>query len=221
MHLRPPPARLLAIGFTLIAAGCASTRPLPYTGIASAPYLRPNADSRGDRTPYAYQAAQVDWQQYSRVMLDPVGIYVGPDNQFEKVSEQDRRMLADYMGEQFREALAHRYWFSSGPGPGTLRVRLTLTGAKPSTRLIGTMMKVDLAGGPYNAVQAARGREGAFIGSVSYSVEIFDTASNRLLAAYVEKQYPSAMNLKASVGTLEAAKAGIRKGAEALTRKLW
>lgn len=221
MFSRKSAASLMAAGLVLFAGGCASTRPLPYSGIESSRYLRPNDDSRGDRMPYAYQAPDVDWKRYSRVMLDPVGVYAGPDGQFEKISEQDKRMLADYMGEQFREALAHRYWFSPGPGPETLRVRLTLTGAKPTTKVIGTVMKVDLAGGPYNAVQAARGREGAFIGSVSYSVEIFDTHTNKLLAAYVEKQYPNAMNFKASLGSLDAAKAGIRKGAEELTKKLW
>jgi len=51
-------------------------------------------------------------------------------------------------------------------------------------------------------------------GSVSYAVEIYDAGTNRLLGAYVSKQYPNAMNVKASIGGLGAAKAGIRKGAE-------
>ncbi|MFT4247848.1 MAG: DUF3313 domain-containing protein [Pseudomonas sp.] len=221
MHVPKRMASLTAAALILFASGCATTRPVAYSGIESSRYLRPNSDSRGDRTPYAYQAPRVDWKRYSRVMLDPVDIYAGADGQFEKISDQDKRVLADYMSEQFREALAHRYWFSPDPGPETLRVRLTLTGAKPTKKVIGTVMKVDLAGGPYNAVQAARGREGAFIGSVSYSVEIFDTHTNELLVAYVEKQYPNAMDFKASLGSLDAAKAGIRKGAEELTKKLW
>ncbi|HBK46750.1 MAG TPA: DUF3313 domain-containing protein [Xanthomonadaceae bacterium] len=221
MYLRKSLAGLTITGLVLFSGGCASTRPVPYAGIESSRYLRPNDESRGDRMPYAYQARQVDWKRYSRVMLDPVRVYAGSDSQFEKISEHDKKMLAGYMSEQFREALAHRYWFSPEPGPETLRVRLTLTGAKPTTKVIGTVMKVDLAGGPYNAVQAARGREGAFIGSVSYSVEILDAHTDELLAAYVEKQYPNAMNFKASLGSLDAAKAGIRKGAEELTKKLW
>ncbi|SON81322.1 hypothetical protein XFF6166_50037 [Xanthomonas citri pv. fuscans] len=35
-----------------------------------------------------------------------------------------------------------------------------------------------------------------------------------MLAAYVEKQYPNAMNIKASLGAYDAAKAGIRLGAK-------
>lgn len=102
----------------------------------------------------------------------------------------------------------------------TVRIRITLTGAKPNKRVIGTIMKVDIGGGSYNAVQAARGKEGAFSGSVSYAVEIFDAQSNRLLAAYVEKQYPSALNIKASLGAYDATKAGIRKGADQFVQGL-
>ena len=80
--------------------------------------------------------------------------------------------------------------------------------------------KFDLAGGPYNVVQSIRGKEGAFSGSVSYAVEIYDASNNRLLSAYVSKQYPNAMNVKASIGGLGAAKAGIRKGAEDLVARL-
>ena len=48
----------------------------------------------------------------------------------------------------------------------------------------------------------------------------YDAPTNRLLNAYVEKQYPSAMNVKATVGSLSASKTGIQKGADALVAKL-
>ncbi|MEE7567753.1 DUF3313 domain-containing protein [Xanthomonas sp. Kuri4-3] len=192
---------------------------MPYAGLASSRYLQPSDDSRGDRAPYAYQG-EVDWAAYSRVILEPVTIYRGADAQFEKVSEEQKQQIARYMQQEFNYALSKRYYPTTRPGPGTLRVRLLLTGAEVNKKVIGTVMKFDLAGAPYNAVQAARGREGAFSGSVSYAVEIYDTQRDALLAAYVEKQYPSAMNPKASLGTLDASKAGIRKGAEALIARL-
>ncbi|NIK02989.1 DUF3313 domain-containing protein [Xanthomonas cannabis] len=204
---------LAVVGISLI--GCSSTRPLPYSQLPSSSYLRPHDGSRGDRMPYAYHS-NVDWTRYRAAIVEPVAIYRGPDAQFEEVPEQDRRMLADDMQQQFGYALARRWRPTTVAGSDTVRVRLTLTGAKPSKRVLGTVMKVDLGGGSYNAVQAARGKEGAFSGSVSYAVEIFDAQSDRLLAAYVEKQYPSAMNIKANLGAYGAAKAGIRKGAEQL-----
>lgn len=206
---------LVMVSVTLI--GCASTRPMPYSQLPSASYLRPHDGSRGDRMPYSYKS-EVDWTRYRAALIEPVSIYRGPDAQFEDVPEQDKRMLADYMQQEFGNAIGQRWQRATTAESDSLRVRITLTGAKPSKRVLGTLMKVDIGGGSYNAVQAARGKEGAFSGSVSYAVEIFDAQSNRLLAAYVEKQYPSAMNIKASLGAYDAAKAGIRKGAEQLVK---
>jgi hypothetical protein len=57
-------------------------------------------------------------------------------------------------------------------------------------------------------------------GSVIYTVEIFNAPSGRLLRAFVTKQYPDAMNIKASLGPLRASMTGIRKGAEELAEQL-
>ncbi|MCD0257485.1 DUF3313 domain-containing protein [Xanthomonas melonis] len=208
---------LALVGLAL--CGCASTGPMPYRLLASSSYLRPHDGSRGNRMPYAYQS-EVDWSRYRAAIIEPVAIYRGPDAQFENVPEQDKRMLADEMQQHFGNAIARRWRPTLSADRDTLRIRMTLTGAKPSKRVLGTLMKVDLGGGSYNVVQAARGKQGAFSGSVSYAVEIFDAQTDRLLAAYVEKQYPSAMNIKASLGAYDAAKAGIRKGAEQLVEGL-
>jgi hypothetical protein len=69
-------------------------------------------------------------------------------------------------------------------------------------------------------VQTFRGKEGTFTGFVIYSVEVYDASTNRLLSAYVTKQYPSPWNIGASFGALSAAKTGIEKGADALVAQL-
>jgi hypothetical protein len=99
-------------------------------------------------------------------------------------------------------------------------VRLTLTGAVANTPVLGTLSRFDLAGAVYNGVQAARDGEGMMTGSVIYGVEIFDAPISRLLGAYVTKQYPNAYDIKASVGALAAATAGVDKGADALMAQL-
>jgi len=59
-----------------------------------------------------------------------------------------------------------------------------------------------------------------FTGSVIYAVEIYDAPTNRLLAAFVTKQYPGSLNVLATLGSLAAAKTGIEKGADALLAQL-
>ena len=57
-------------------------------------------------------------------------------------------------------------------------------------------------------------------GYVNFAVELKDAGSNELLLAYVAEQYPNAMNVGATFGSLSAAETGIDKGAEQLLEKL-
>jgi hypothetical protein len=124
------------------------------------------------------------------------------------------------MDVHFRTALAERFSIVGTSMPRAIRVKATLTGAKANTRFLSTFSRFDLAGGPYNLVQAARGEEGALTGSVSYAVEVFDAPSGRLLKAYVAKQFPNAWNLQATLGALDVSKAGIENAADDLVAQL-
>lgn len=211
--------REASVGIAILAcAACATTKPVAYSGLASSSQLRANTSDESGRIPYAY-LTDVTWRAYDNVIVDPVTIYNGADNQFEKIQESDKQTLARYMEEQFSNSLSQRFKLVNTALPRTLRVRLSLTGAKRTPQVVGTVTKIDLMGGPYNVVQGIRGKEGAFGGSVSYAVEIYDAATNELLSAFVEKQYPNAMNMKASFGALAASKADIRKGAEELAER--
>ncbi|OFA02005.1 DUF3313 domain-containing protein [Duganella sp. HH101] len=196
-------------------AGCASTQPVAYSGLASAAQLRPNADDKSGRVPYSYSTT-VTLRDYSSIIVDPVLVYRGQDSQFEEVSDEQKDMLAAYMQDEFESRLRNRLRISRDAGWKTLRLKLTLTGAKSSTRFLSTVTRFDLVGGPYNIVQSIRGKEGTFTGSVSYAVELYDASTNLLVSAYVAKQYPSPMNISASLGPMDASKAGIQKGADEL-----
>ncbi|USX28997.1 DUF3313 domain-containing protein [Oxalobacteraceae bacterium OTU3CINTB1] len=209
----------LLIATCLALAGCASTQPAPYGGLASSGQLRPNLDDRSGRIPYSY-ATQVNLRDYRSIIVDPVVVYRGQDSQFEEVTEEDKTALATYMQSEFEAKLRGRFNLTRDPGRHTLRLKLTLTGAKSSTRFLSTASRFDLAGAPYNLVQAARGKEGAFTGSVMYAVELFDASTNLLVNAYVTKQYPGPYNLGASLGLMDASKAGVRNGADALLAQL-
>lgn len=210
----------LAVLLLVVLSGCSSVQPIPYAGVASSSYLKPNTRDKTGRVPYSYTAENVDWSGYKKVMVNPVAIYVGRDNQFDDVKQENQEELAQYMRDTFTDKLEDRFEVVKRPGPGTLRVNLTLTGAKTSTPVLSTLSRFDLAGGVYNGIQTARGKEGAMTGYVVYAVEIYDAMTNKLLTAYVSKQYPSPWNLGASIGALSASKAGVDKGAEALMTRL-
>jgi hypothetical protein len=213
---------LRGLGTLMLGAavtGCASIAPVPYSEMASSAYMAPDKSDASGRTPYRYSTS-VDWRAYNKVILEPVVVYRGRDHQFGDMSDKDKTALAAYMQTRFAERLRSRFTLVREHGPETLRIRLTLTGAVTNTPVLGTLSRFDMAGAVYNGVQAARNGEGMLTGSVIYGVEIFDAANARLLSAYVTKQYPDAYDIKASVGTLAAANAGVDKGADALLAQL-
>ncbi|WP_437613295.1 DUF3313 domain-containing protein [Erwinia sp. V71] len=205
----------------ITVTGCASNDPVRYSGLASSAQLSPNTAGDKDRIPYKY-ATPVDWKKYDRLLIDPVMLYQGGDSQFDDMDPADRKKLADYMQQKFYDVL-HSRFITTSPAradsavqPGTLRLKLTLTGADTTPQVVGTVTKFDLAGGPYNIVQSIRGGRGMMSGSVNYAVEVHDAVSGQLLLAYVAQQYPNAMNISATIGSLSAAEVGIDKGADQL-----
>lgn len=210
---------VVVISIALLLAGCAGNQPVRYSGIDSAAKLSANTDDNAERMPWRY-SPQVDWRKYDSIIIDPVKIYQGSDGQFDDIAQVDRQALATYMQDAFSKALSKRLKTVSTPATGTLRLKLTLTGADTTPQVVGTVTKFDLAGGPYNIVQSVRGGRGLMSGSVDYAVEIYDASSHELLKAYVAHQYPNAMNISASIGSLSAAEVGIEKGAKELAEML-
>ncbi|WP_246753526.1 DUF3313 domain-containing protein [Agrobacterium sp. OT33] len=161
---------------------------------------------RNGRIPYRYNSG-ANWRQFDKVIVDPVTVYHGQDNQFGKVSEQDKNTRVSYMQSQFTQKLRARFSVVDSPVPGTLRIHLTLTGAKATTPVLARS-HISISG----AVSTTpREKEGSMTGSVAYAVEIYDTTSNTLQSAYVSKQYPNAMNVGTSSGALSLP-AGNRHG---------
>lgn len=204
----------------LSAAGCSSSSPVKYSGIPSTARMSPNTANDSDRIPFRY-AAPVNWSKYRSIIIEPVNIYSGNDAQFNELSQEDRRHLANYMRDKFGEVLAEKFVTNAYAGnTPSLRLKLTLTGADTTPQVIGTFTKFDLAGGPFNIVQSVRGGRGLMSGYVNFAVEIEDVETKTLLLAYVAEQYPNAMNVGATFGSLSAAETGIDKGAEQLLEKL-
>lgn len=220
VYLTKQMSRTLILTVVIAATGCSSTSPVKYSGIQATSRMTPNTADDSDRIPFRY-ATPVDWNKYRSITIDPVEIYGGSDAQFNDLSEQDRRNLADYMQKKFADVLREKFTVNTSVGNApSLRLKLTLTGADTTPQVVGTFTKFDLAGGPYNIVQSIRGGRGLMSGYVNYAVEVKDAATGELLLAYVAEQYPNAMNVGATFGSMSAAETGVDKGAEQLLEKL-
>jgi hypothetical protein len=212
------PGIVLCAGFMLTA--CAGQQPALYHDLAAAPYFKPNSNDDSGKFPFFY-SENVDWSKYRSVLIEPVAIYDGPDQQFGKMPTQYRTALTQYMHNHFVKALSRRFNLVELPGPDTLQIKLVLTGASASTPVLSTISRIDLGPGTlYNGIQAIRGREGILTGWVMYAAEIRDAGTGKLLEAYESKQYPNAFDIPATFSSLAAARTGIDKGAETLAEQL-
>ncbi len=210
---------IVLLAAPVLLAACTGTAPVAYTGIASAGLLQKNP-SGDDHVNFAYAVPDVGLARYTQVIVEPVAIYTGPDQQFGSLSTADRAAVAGYMRGEFADAAARRFTETGSASPDTLRLNVTLTGVETNVPVLSTVTKLAPAAALLNLVQTARGARGTFDGSVSFEVQVYDSTTNRLLEAYVSKQYPFAENIVSSVGTLEATRAGVRNGADDLVPEL-
>jgi hypothetical protein len=201
-------------------AGCATNAPVQYRNLDSSAQLAPNSQNQSKHTPFYYSSPDAQLTKYTQVMLDTVTIYGGEDQQFGRLNEEERQQLADYMQTQFGQTLSQKYALTSVPGPNTLRIHVTLTGASASVPVLSTVKQIVPVGAVLGTLKSAADKPSRTLGSVTYAVEIYDSQSDRLLRAFVTKQYPAAENIRASLGALSAAETGIKKGAGELLAQL-
>ncbi|PTW52905.1 uncharacterized protein DUF3313 [Breoghania corrubedonensis] len=205
---------------TAALGGCASSPVHLYQGIASSAQMSVNSNDRSQKTPFAFAGDMRKLASYSSVTLEPIEIYRGPDNQFDNLSSSQIQELSAYAGRAFSKALSKHGILADQASSTALRLRIVLTGAHLSVPVLGTVSKVTPVGFALNGVKAVAGKEGRFTGDVTYVAEFRDGTSGELLWAYVSKQFPSAVDVGASIRQLDAAKTGIRLGADSLAKNI-
>jgi hypothetical protein len=201
----------------LALAGCASTAPIAFHELPSASRLQPVKDQKDH---FRYTNPASDFRNYTALIVDPVTIYTGSDSQFGSVPDDARRAIADYMRQQFTEVLGKKLQITDSVAPHTARLHLTLIGLKTSTPVVSTATHVLPVAVLVNAGLGASGHNGTFFGSVCFAAELYDATSGELLYGSVSRETPFALDVTASLGRLDAAKAGVRRGAQHLRNDL-
>lgn len=202
-------------------AGCAnSPEPTKYQLLSSSAQLSPTGHGASRRVPYAYQAQNADLSAYRAVRLEPIAVYAGADHQFGTLTASERGQLATAAEAAFRAALATRGLLAPQGNAHVADLKITLTGAQASIPVLATATRLTPAGLAASGLAAATGSEGRFSGVVMYAVELRDSRTGGLLWAYVTKQYPNALDIGATLGPLDAARQGLKTGAEELAAAL-
>ena len=123
-------------------------------------------------------------KKYFQVMIEPAYISDEDDAAFEDISVDDRAALASDMMMAFCESLGRNFDISNYAAPGIFRVRLMLLGAKKTRSLISLLLHFSVVGNVYNVIRAVQREPGAFSGTVSYQVQVFEGSSERIVHEY-------------------------------------
>ena len=127
-------------------------------------------------------------KNYTKVLLDPVSIWVKDESSMKNVTEEDRQMLTDYLHDSLKEALAKDYEIVDRAGPDVLRVRAALTEAEGSWVVLDTITSiVPMALGVSTLKQLTFGTA-SFVADASIELEVEDSMTQTTLAAMVDRR---------------------------------
>lgn len=202
-------------GSMMPIAAFAQTRDHAPTQLQSAANLR---HDKGES--WTYRKAGLQLSGYRSVLVDPTVVYAGPDAQFKDIPVADRAKFAAVLTDALRTELAGSVGVAARPGPGVLRLRMTLLGAEKTTGGVATATRVLPIGLATSAVKSLAGKPGSLTGSVLIALEITDSRTGELLAAAVRRESPDALDISATISTTDTVKAVGKDIAEKIRKRL-
>ena len=137
-----------------------------------------------------YLNPAANWPAYTKMMLDPVTIWISADSKLKGVPPQRRRDFANALYGELYNAASQRCQMVDTPSPGTLTVRLALVEAEASNPTLNTIstyvpqarLLSTLAGYAFNS------GAGVFTGSATVEGYATDAVTDDLLWEAVDKR---------------------------------
>jgi len=136
-----------------------------------------------------YRNPRADWKKYTKVILEPVTLWVGSKgSQLREVDPKERRRLGNLLWSKLDESLRKDYEMTSLPGLEVMRIHVALTEATESDVTLDTVTTAIpptiVLTGPKELATGVAG----FAGSASGEIKIMDAATGELLAAAVDRR---------------------------------
>jgi hypothetical protein len=203
----------------LLAAGTAAAQTKDHAPVNLPGSALMSQDKEGSES-WTYVNPATHFSTYKTVIVDATTVYNGPDAQFDGIDPDDRVQFAAIMTDELRSELAKSFPVPAKPQADTLRVRVSLLGAKKTTGGVATATRVTPVGFGLSAAKSLLGKGGTLTGSVLYAVEVFDGRSGELLLTAVRRRTPDPLDIPATLSTTDTVKAVARDFAENARKKL-
>lgn len=163
----------------------------------------------------AYRAPDFDRSQYHAMLIEPATLYQGTDADWGNASPEDRQRIADKLTSEFKRVLGEKYKLVDQPGPGVVRIDLTLVGIDQSHPVLSTALRLTPAGLVMSGVRGVQSKGAPFTGSINIAALASDSESTKVLATVQAIVEPNAVNLTSGLTPLRAAELSTTRAAEA------
>lgn len=165
---------MAALYFTVFSiVGCVSVKPPPQSGfLENYTELKQNPD---DKSLMWWESTEFNWSSYTKVMIDPVTIYLHSDSSGTTIHPDELVKLADELRSAVVDELGQNYPVVSESGPGVLRVQAALTDIK-------------LANVPINVVTTLVALLPLDMGGASIEVKFIDSMTGMTMATGMDQK---------------------------------
>jgi len=129
-----------------------------------------------------------DWKKYTKVMIDPVQLWMGKSSSLRFIPREDRIRLTLILFGKIRDGLLADYRIVREPGPHVMRISVALTEAKSSDAALDTISSILPTGYVVSGTKSLATGTGTFVGAASVEAKITDAEIGTLLAAAVDRR---------------------------------
>jgi hypothetical protein len=178
---------LTGLLFFMLITGCSTThqmRDAKTSGfLGDYSMLREGKD---EEALLVYIDPEVNFNQYKKVILEPVKMIASEDSDMAKVDREDAKRMADYFYTALYQSLQRDYQMVNEPGPNTMRIRVALTditGSKVALDTVGTILPIGLA---LSTIKRVATGTHLSVGKASGEIEILDSKTGMRLGAAVD-----------------------------------
>ena len=178
---------VVAISILLTGGAWAKSDVMRSGFIENYPAFEADVDRKGAQV---YRKAGVDLKKYTKVMIDPVEIWISPKSKYKGIDPNDLKAVADTFRAAIVAELEPTYPVVSKPGEGVLVLRIAITDVftkKKKRGLLGytpvgivTKGVKDLTVGP--AISLA---------DAVIEAELIDSQTNERIGALIDRQSAS------------------------------
>jgi hypothetical protein len=224
--MRAAKSRAQSVGFSILAMalllGACATKTTTTTTTTSK-YEAPeivhidNAIPLSDTklpTARAYQTPTYDRGRYHALLIEPTTLYSGPEAGFDDVPEADRERIAAMLTSEFKRVLSQKFQVVEAPGPGVVRINMTLIGINQSRPVLSTALRLTKGGLVMSAARTIEQKGAPFTGSINVAGVAYDTQTGQVLVAAQALVSPPAINVTSGLTPLRAAELSTTRAAE-------